>query len=270
MMKLRVLLLIVFVRLCGCQSSTTCNIVIGSGWVQGRIAFWQDDALHGLYNDLDTSVFDVGVSLDRETYADGTRAIFPRAEMAFEQSPSKSRNGTPASVAHATVNSLELNWQDCNSQNGADIYFRRDTLLYGKSDSVTYSYSGFNGDSFTSAADIAKPFGRFYIDHGSDISDSVSISKGFTLHYTNVVPGDSILVAINALDTTSVPYYVVPDTGTIVFRPNFIAYNSRMAEVHIFVIDFIRVHLCKQTSTAGKRIAVYSTFGANCDFDVKP
>jgi hypothetical protein len=269
-MKAAVSLLILLIGLSGCRSSTSCDLVIGSGWVQGRIAFWQYDPLHGLYTDLDSSLFDVGVSLSRETYADGTNALRPQARVAFEEAPNRSRSGTASAAANAVVNGLELGWQDCNSHNGADTYFRQDSSLYGSDDSVTYRYTGFNGDSFAGTADIARPFGRFDIDHSTTVGDTISISKGFTLHYPNAVPGDSILVAINALDTPAIPYYVVPDNGTITFKPNFIPYNSRIAEVGLFVVDFIRVHLRKQTSPGGKRIAVYSTFSADCDFDAKP
>jgi len=268
-MKSSVLGVILLIGLSGCESPTSCDLVIGSGWVQGRIAFWQYDVLHGLYTDLDTSLFDAGVSISREVYADGTNALRPEARVAFENAPTTSRSGTPAQADRVTVNSLVLSWQDCNSQNGADTYFKKDSLLYGRDDSIAYSYSSFNGDSFASTSDIARPFGHFYLDHSTDVSDTVSVSNGFALHYSNVVPGDSILVAITALDTPRAPYYVVPDSGTIVFRPNFIAYGPQTAQEHFCGIDFIRIHLRKQTSPGGKRIAVYSTFAADCFFNVR-
>ena len=189
--------------------------------------------------------FDIGVALFRTQWLDGSQDsdIHPSARMAF------AINGHPAQVGSARINGLALSWNPNGASSSSNTYSRDDSSMYGLDNSMTVTYTGFDGDSYSTIASIAPSFGAIVTP------DTISASQGCRFSYGHSIPGDSIFVSVNAGDTGFV--FTTPDTGAIVFRPHQLPFNSRVASDG-YIIYFHRFHWSVLTSPKGKRVGVYS------------
>jgi hypothetical protein len=128
---------------------------------------------------------------------------------------------------------------------------------YGAADSMTFTYNGFAGESFTSTVDIAPSFGNI------SGPDTISASKGCTFKYDHFVPGDTITVSGYGVSFTT------PDTGTITFRPNQLIYDSYVAQ-YGYQIYWSCAHWTTRMSPSGKRIGIYSSQEISLLYPAKP
>ncbi|HET6401385.1 MAG TPA: hypothetical protein VFH95_08310, partial [Candidatus Kapabacteria bacterium] len=228
-----------------------------------RVAPLQFGPEQGFYARIDSLKLDAAVSLSRSQYFDGDRYLV-NTRAAFEDGT------TPVQAGKVTVNRTAIPWYDCSStQEQADTYSKSDSTLYGSEDSVTLSYSDFKGESATITADVAKRFGTFTFEHNGVNIDTISASSGYTLRYEYPNLGDSIMVWINTADTAPIPYFVVPDTGAIVFASHQLPYNVKIASLG-YEVQLYRMHYSERTSPTSKRIGFISTYEADCLFEAKP
>ena len=178
-------------------------------------------------------------------------------------------NGNPLQVSEAIVNGISLSWvSDASSQFGPpyNIYHKIDSAAYGASDSMTFSYQGFGGESFASTVGIAPSFGKIIFP------DTTSAALGCYFRYEHPVPGDSIEVTIlyhgPPDDTFPTIQWTIPDTGGFTIKPHQLLYISN--GLISYTMAIYRYHWEEVTSTNGKRIGIYSEQDAILALLVKP
>ena len=191
--------------------------------------------------------FDVGVALYRtQTFAGSTpdQNYQPEARMAFQIRNQASQVDT------ASVNGAILPWISATENSGAwNTYTLHDPSTWGSVDSMTFTYRGFDSASFASTVEIAPSFGK--IVH----PDTLSAAQGCVFTYDNPVQGDSILVVVWTGSSTLT--FSAQDNGMIVFAPHQLPYDATIA-ANGYEIGLSRFHWCVRTSSAGKRIGIYS------------
>ena len=189
--------------------------------------------------------FDVGIAFFRSQWLDGTEPYndHPVGRMAFAQ------NGYPIQVGGTTINGVPLTWLPDAASSLSNMYSTGDSNAYGTSDSMTFTYRGFEGESFTSTVEIAPSFGII------SSPDTISASQGCVFRYEHPRFGDSIVVSVNAYNSGL--YITVPDTGAIVIAPHQLQYDSSVAQ-YGYRVYFHRSHWAVRTTPSGKRIGIYS------------
>jgi len=155
-------------------------------------------------------------------------------------------NNAPAQVGAAAIDNNTLPWISA----GSWMYVKADPNLYGSQDSMTFSYSDFNGETNKETVSTAPAFGII------TFPDTISLSHGCTISYQHPVANDSIEIYVDVFDSSFL--ITRPDTGSIVFAPNELP-PDRMYSNAGFMISLYRWNWSTRTSPSGKKIAVYSS-----------
>ncbi|HWF44760.1 MAG TPA: hypothetical protein VG537_08975 [Candidatus Kapabacteria bacterium] len=204
--------------------------------------------------------FDVGVGLQRAQYFDGQNEIdnrFPIGAMAFE------KNGAPAQASSTVMNGSDLTWFAPKPDEiyWCNLYRSSDSAL--SNDSLSFSYQDFDGDSYVARVGIAPTFGKIVCP------DTISASLGCHFTYDTSVPGDSIYISIQGVDSGSInSSWAQIDTGGFVIRPNQLRFFS--SGYNLYFINFYRIHWTALISPGGKRIGIYSREETEAGIPVKP
>lgn len=251
-MKRAVLILsiISIAGMAGCsQSVTPSQLIYGAFFVQDPLARAAGRDLPEEANQR----FDVGVALQRAEWFDGTPIAdhdYPEGAMAFEE------DSEATQVTSARINGIALPWYAPNdtATYWCDLYRTSDSILNISGDSMTFSYQGFRGESYSATVGVAPSFGTF------TYGDTISASQGFDFHYPNSVPGDTIQVFFYGVDTGTVSKsWSVPDTGGFIIPPHLLSYYPH--GYNQYSIQISRTRLQVLTSPQGTRIGIYSRSG---------
>ena len=269
-MRLHILWITVFGVTCiaGCTASVTPHYVHGD--------FSEDPVTRAANQYLlqaGDQPYDIGIALYQTQTLNGTSDsdnVNPSGGIAFEL------DALPAQVISAQLNGINLPWIPENDPttgwNG--LYHSHISALNSFKDSLTFSYQGFSGESYSATVPAAPGFGAF------TYADTISASQGFHFHYPKTIAGDTIGVNFYGGDTGTGNFYggntggvnVVwsqPDTGGFIIQPNQLLYYPKGK--NLYFIGIGRVHWQQLISPDGKRIGIYSWTGINeAKFYTKP
>lgn len=207
--------------------------------------------------------FDVGLAIDYVQGFDGKATESGDssvAGLAFEN------DSTPVQVTLAQINGINLPWYAPSDslEYWCNLYRFSAPALFNNSNSLSFNYAGFKGESFGATAEVAAPFGSF------NYFDTISVSKGFHFHYQKPVPNDSIVVRIYGVDTGTIDVlWTLPDTGGFSVLPNQLLYiKNGMNE---YLIQIHREHWSEIITPSGNRIGIYSRASTDEEsFNTKP
>lgn len=230
-----------------------CLVTLAGCVVDQDFFNYEDDALSRA-NSVQLEIFgsdrpDVAVVIYRATYANADTGSSD-VRMAFNL------GSTPAMVEQAIVNGVQLPW--ISTEGGlykAKVYAKNSSDTYGRPDSVTFTYTGFDGEALTHSMPVALEFGKI------TTPDTIDLRQDWIIRYENAVPGDSIHVHIQAFDSAfSVSefhhiQFFAPDTGAILIRVSEIP-HGRLTK-HL-VLQAYRSRLSRSVSPAGKRITTFA------------
>jgi len=201
----------------------------------------------GLMNDsVAGESYDAGITIERtQSWMGEAKPLYPWAD-AFVRA-AFDVNSLAVQIGNVSINGTDLSYHTCSGEAmslSPQVYIGYDTAAYyGEHDSMEISYSNFAGSSFASKTAFGD-FGKF------TLPDTIVISKGFTMPYEKFFSRDSLVVNF---------YYVtmiVPDTGAVVFPPNFVQLATDSQALNISVS---RSHFATIISPQGKRIGVSTT-----------
>jgi len=168
-------------------------------------------------------------------------------------------HGSAVSIGYVEVNGARLSWHACSGEAmpwSPQIYLGSDFPTYGASDSLEFTYADFDGTSFSIKTPFAE-FGKF------TFPDTLVASKAYVVRYEKYFSQDSLVVQTNVgLNNGGLHdgrRIIVPDTGAIVFPPDFIQADSQGLYIVI-----TRSHFESIISPQGKRIGV-STMQSTSD-----
>jgi hypothetical protein len=213
-----------------------------------------------------------GIVLMRRQSGDSTKGIY--AGMAFDI------RGDIAKVRTAIVNGTALTYREYDA--GGDFieisryaYEPSAPVASGNNDSLAFSYTGFSfnpnvaSDDFSGIVPVAPSFKNFVAP------DTATTSQGFVLSYGNPVPGDSIEVRVEPCVTQNLSYpwkewFLVPDSGRIVFSPADLAVPPQGDTTHFYVIFLQRRHYESLLSAHGIKIGILSTLDCDVNVPAKP
>ncbi len=179
-------------------------------------------------------------------------------------------NNNPVQVNGSELNGNLLQWIPSETSiYNAQIYETQDSNAYGSVDSATFSYTGYDGETWNDKVEIAPVIGPL------NAPDTVVVSQGLSITYQNPVPGDSISLSIIADGWVTKPpsgsfYYLdtsLADIGMITIPPNRL---PNPAGNNSYLIQISRFHFITCVSPKGKIIGIYSEQDYSGGFDAKP
>lgn len=205
----------------------------------------------GLTNDsVKGETYDVGITIRRtQSWMGEAESFYPWADASVRAAFNV--DSLAVQIGNVSINGTDLLYHACSGEAmslSPQVYIGIDTAThiaayYGSHDSMEFSYSNFAGSSFATKTAFGD-FGKF------TLPDTIVISKGFTMRYEKFFSRDSLVVNF---------YYVtmiVPDTGAVVFPPNFVQLATDSQALNISVR---RSHFASIISPQGKRIGVSTT-----------
>ena len=206
--------------------------------------------------------FDAGVIIIRFDNVDAQSRYDGRMEFDVDNNP--------VQASGASINGSLLQWNATEQPlYHANIYESQDSSGFGAIDSATFSYAGYDGESWSQHIHIAPDFAPV------DAPDTVSISQGLAIQYQNPVSKDSISLSITAEgDWTTTPpidsllfHTTLVDNGSIHISSSQL---PRPNGTYGYLVQLSRFRFASLISPKGKVIGIYSEMNAPLLLNVKP